>query len=179
MADGVDDSFQHLRMLAREIREKLHPESGEEPHFNNEVAGMFAVTIVATYEGIVKNALISYAAQFHEKYEAHVINDFSRLNARISVDDLYAYSRNFGLARSTAFGAKARDTTFHNLLAQNRALVERRFRKDMIGSYRNLFRWRNAYAHEKETSATFGDVYDSHRVAQYVIRSFVKAFEHG
>ena len=70
-------------------------------------------------------------------------------------------------------------TTFHRVLSEKRLVVERRFRADLIGSYENIFTWRNAYAHERTTTATFSDVYEAHRVAQYVVRSFVKAFEVG
>ena len=49
----------------------------------------------------------------------------------------------------------------------------------MLVSYKNLFDWRNAYAHDRATNATFNDVYESHRVAQYVIRTFIKAFDKG
>ncbi|WP_106358384.1 HEPN domain-containing protein [Yoonia maritima] len=140
---------------------------------------MFAVTIVATYEGIVKSTLMEYASKVHPKYLKYVEGDFHKSNARISGDDLKAYSVRFGLSRWEHAEAPKNATTYHRIIAERRPVVERRFRKDMMGSYTNLFQWRNAYAHERSTSATLLDVYESHRVAQYVVGSFVKAFEEG
>ncbi|WP_425439442.1 HEPN domain-containing protein [Planktotalea frisia] len=57
--------------------------------------------------------------------------------------------------------------------------VERRFRTNLSTNYNNLFQWRNDYAHERTAVTTFGEVYQTHRVAQYVVRTFVEAFEQG
>lgn len=181
MSEAIDENFAHIRRLARDIDSKFANATTSEQLLRNELAGMFAVTVAATYEGIVKQTLISYAANFHEKYRDHVENDFGRLNARISIDDLRSYSRHFGLKKWTGPTAppKSKGTTFHRLLKEKREVVERRFRTDMVQNYENLFLWRNAYAHERTTSVTFRDVYEAHRVAQYVIRSFVRAFELG
>lgn len=179
MTDLIDENFQHIRSLARDIEEKLNGTSSTEQRLRNEIAGMFAVTIAASYEGIVKQTLVDYAGKFHPKYQEHIEKDFSKLNARISVDSLKAYSRQFGLSEWIGVGVKKNSTTFHKILQERKAVVERRFRADPIVSYDNIFQWRNAYAHERTTSATFSDVYEAHRVAQYVIRSFVKAFEVG
>jgi hypothetical protein len=74
---------------------------------------------------------------------------------------------------------KKNSNTFHKVLTEKREIVEKRYRADLLVSYDNIFQWRNLYAHERATPATLKDVYDSHRVGQYVIRSFVKAFELG
>jgi hypothetical protein len=177
--ETVTEHFYHIRILSQQINLRLSGETTDERRLSNELAGMFAVTVVATYESIVKDTLISYAGTFHSKYKDHVINDYDRLNARISIDDLRTYSRRFGLSEWSGSGVKKNSTTFHKVLFEKRAVVERRFRKDLVISYNNLFTWRNAYAHERATPATFKDVYESHRVAQYVIRSFVKAFKIG
>ena len=140
---------------------------------------MFAVTIAASYEGVVKETLITYAGNFHPKYQDHVTKDFKRLNARLSVNHLMQYSQHFGLTQWTGLGVKKNATTFHRLLSEKKTVVERRFRTDLLQSYENIFEWRNAYAHERSTTATFSDVYNAHRVGQYVIRSFVTAFELG
>ncbi len=179
MNEVVEENFRHIRKLAKDIDFQLDDSTAADQQLRNEVAGMFAVTIVATYEGIVKSTLIDYAANFHTKYRAHIEKDFSRLNARISLDDLRSYSRSFGLSEWTGKGVKKNSTTFHRLLNEKKIVVDRRFRTDMLLSYKNLFAWRNAYAHERSTTATFKDVYESHRVAQYVIRTFAAAFEEG
>jgi hypothetical protein len=179
MSEILNENLEHIRSLARDIEEKLNGTSSAEQRLRNEIAGMFAVTIAASYEGIVKETLVSYAGKFHPKYQEHVEKDFGRLNARISVDNLISYSRHFGLTEWTGLGVKKNSTTFHKILKERKAVVERRFRTDPITSYNNIFTWRNAYAHERTTTATFSDVYEAHRVAQYVIRSFVRAFEVG
>lgn len=179
MNDIVEENFRHIRSLAKDIGRLLDGESTTEQRLSNEFAGMFAVTIAATYEGIVKETLIAYATTFHPKYKDYVEKDFERSNAKMSLDDLRSYSRRFGLAEWSGIGATKHSNTFHKTLNQTKLVVERRFRKDLLISYKNLFTWRNAYAHERSTTATFGDVYEAHRVAQYVIRSFVKSFELG
>jgi hypothetical protein len=179
MSEVLDENFQHIRNLARDIEEKLNGTSSAEQRLRNEIAGMFAVTIVASYEGIVKDTLVGYADNFHPKYRHYVEKDFDRMNARISVHDLKSYSNKFGLTEWVGRGIKKNSTTFHKILLDRKKLVERRFRTDMITNYESIFSWRNAYAHERATSATFSDVYKAHRVAQYVIRSFVLAFESG
>jgi len=179
MSEILTESFQHIRRLARDIDKKLNGVSASDQRLRNEIAGMFAVTIAASYEGIVKETLIFYAGNFHLKYREHVEKDFRRLNAKISISDLKTYSRRFGLKEWTGHKVKKNSTTFHKILSEKRAIVERRFRTDMITSYENIFDWRNTYAHERTTNATFDDVYKAHRVGQYVIRSFVDAFDAG
>lgn len=179
MNDIVDENFRHIRTLARDIDARLNGSSTAEQRLLNELAGMFAVTVAATYEGIIKETLVAYAGTFHPKYRDHIEKDFEKLNAKISINDLRGYSRRFGLTEWTGRGVKKNSTTFHRILDEKKEVVERRFRVDLIASYENLFTWRNSYAHERATSATFRDVYESHRVAQYVVRSFVKAFEVG
>lgn len=180
MLEPVEANFKHIRDLARSIDGRLDQDTTIDRQIRNELAGMFSVTIVATYEGIVRETLIDYAGKFHPKYRAHVEGDFTKMNARISLDNLKAYSLKFGLKDwRDPKAPKKQLTIFHRMYEEKSRVVERRFRKDMTASYRNLFKWRNDYAHERSTSATFKDVYESHRVAQYVIRTFVMAFEEG
>jgi len=179
MHEIVNSNFKHIRDLARSIDSRLNQDTAVDRKIRNELAGMFAVTIVATYESIVKETLIDYAGRFHPKYQSHVENDFKKMNAKITLDNLKKYSDQFGLTPWTEPNTPKNATTFHRLLIENRVLVERRFRMDVAASYGNLFRWRNDYAHERSAATTFGEVYRAHRVAQYVIRTFVKAFEQG
>ena len=181
MSEILDDNFIHIRELAQDIEEKISGTSSSEQRLRNEIAGMFAVTIAASYEGIVKETLIMYAGKFHPKYQDYVRKDFHRMNSRVAVDDLKNYSKRFGLAQCqwTQDDSRRTGTTFHKILEEKQRVVERRFRTDLLTSYKNIFQWRHSYAHDRSTSATFSDVYKAHRVGQYVIRSFVKAFEIG
>ena len=179
MSDILSENFQHIRNLARDVEERLQGTSSADQRIRNEIAGMFAVTIAASYESIIKETVVNYAGGFHPKYRDHVEKDFNKINARISLSDLKEYSRRFGLKEWVGHGVKQNSTTFHRVLQEKRVVVERRFRADLFTSYESIFRWRHAYAHERATSATFSDVYKAHRVAQYVIRSFVLAFELG
>lgn len=179
MHDFVEGHFKHIRQLARSIESRLNEDTAVDRQIRGELAGMFAVSIMATYESIVKETLIEYAGRIHPKYQSHVEGDFSKMNARISLDNLKGYSNQFGLAPWRESEAPRNATTFHRLLEGRRVVVERRFRTNLSSSYSNLARWRNDYAHERTATITFGEVYDAHRVAQYVIRAFVKAFEQG
>jgi hypothetical protein len=179
MHEFVDANFKHIRDLARSIDSRLNENTPIDRQIRSELSGMFAVTIVATYESIVRETLIDYAGRFHPKYQSHVMGDFSKMNARISLDNLKDYSKQFGLSPWRDADAPKQATIFHQLLRDQRAVVERRFRKDLSTSYSSLFRWRNDYAHERSASTTFGEVYEAHRVGQYVIRTFVKAFSQG
>ncbi|MEP2953076.1 MAG: HEPN domain-containing protein [Sulfitobacter sp.] len=179
MSELVDENFNHLRNLASDIELRLSGTSTAEQRLKNELAGMFAVTVAATYEGIIKDSLINYATEIHPTYGQHIEKDFEKLNARVSLEHLKGYSILFGIPEWTRPGSVKKLTTFHRLLEQRMKVVERRFRKNPYDSYRNIFIWRNAYAHERTTSATFKDVYESHRVAQYVVRTFVTSFDIG
>jgi len=179
MAEIVEDNFQHIRGLARSIDARLDHNNAIDRRIRNELAGMFAVTIVATYESIVRETLVEYAGLFHPKYQSHVEGDFAKMNAKISLDNLKSYSNQFGLTPWREEGAPRNGTTFHRLLKKKREVVERRFRKDLAQSYSNLFRWRNDYAHERSATTTFNEVYEAHRIAQYVVRTFVEAFKEG
>lgn len=179
MNELLAENFAHLRQLSKNINARLNSDTVADRVIRNELAGMFAVTVVATYEGIVKATLMDYASKVHPKYFKYVERDFQKSNAKISGDDLKAHSIRFGLSAWEHPDAPKNATTYHRIIAELRPVVERRFRKDMMGSYTSLFQWRNAYAHERSTTATLLDVYESHRVAQYVVVSFVKAFEEG
>ena len=179
MHEFVESHFKHVREFARSIESRLNQDTAVDRQIRSELAGMFAVSIVATYESIVKETLIEYAGRIHPKYQFRIEGDFSKLNARISLDNLKAYSNQFGLVAWRDLGAPKNATTFHRLLEDSRNVVERRFKTNLSSNYSNLFRWRNDYAHERTATITFGEVYDAHRVSQYVIRAFVKAFEQG
>ena len=75
----VNEHFRHIRTLAKQLDLRLIALTTDEQGLNNELAGMFAVTDVATYESIVKDTLISYAGRFHPKYKDHVMSDFNYL----------------------------------------------------------------------------------------------------
>jgi len=81
MNETIDENFRHIRTLAADIDGKLTGTSVAEQRLRNELAGMFAVTIAATYEGIVRETLISYAGAFHPKYRNHVEKDFGNSQA--------------------------------------------------------------------------------------------------
>ena len=179
MNEMIRERFHHLRGLAWDIRAHLAGPQVKDQKLQNELSGMFAVTVSATYEGIVKQTLVDYAAGIHSKYKTHVENEFENFNAKITLDDLKSYSRKFGLSEWTGHQVKKNSTTFHKILEEIRPTVERRFRADPLLSYKNIHTWRNAYAHEGFTIATFKDVFDSHRVGQYVIVAFSNAFKIG
>ena len=179
MDEVVATHFKHIRDLARSIDGRLNQDNAVDRQIRSELAGMFAVSIVATYESIIKETLIEYAGRIHPKYQNHVEGDFGKMNARISLEQLKKYSNQFGLLPWRVDNAPKNATTFHRVLSEYKAVVEPRFRKDLTSSYKNLTQWRNDYAHERTATTTFGEVYDAHRVGQYVIRAFVKAFEQG
>lgn len=179
MLSVVDENFRHIRELARSLDALAGRATASERHARSELAGMFSVTIVATYEGIVRETLIDYSSRFHPKFQKYVASDLGRMNARISWDDLRKHARKFDLAERREPGAGKPLNTYERALKARSQVVERRFRRELKTSYGSLFTWRNEYAHERRTSATFKDVYDAHRVSQYVIRTFVKAFHDG
>lgn len=179
MIDKILESFSHLKGLAGDIEAQISGSMVGDRKLKGEIAGMFAVTVSATYEGIIRQTLIDYAAGVHPKYKTHVEKDFENFNAKITIDDLKSYSRKFGLSEWKGHQVKKNSTTFHKVLEDIRPKVERRFRSDLLSSYRNIHTWRNAYAHEGSIIATFNDVYDSHRVGKYVVLAFAKAFSIG
>ncbi|MCY4259984.1 MAG: HEPN domain-containing protein [Rhodobacteraceae bacterium] len=170
-------NFQHIRSLAQEMENIVSTAGSTTGTLQNELAGMFAVTIVATYESIVRDTLIAFAGCHHPKFEKYIENEFSRMNSRIAIDDLYRYSRSFGLAGWTDPGTGRRSTIFHRLLNEQQSRIENRLRKDMKKCCKNLFDWRNDYAHNRTSKPTLGDICGSRRAAKYVIKAFSDAFE--
>ena len=64
--------------------------------FPAELAGLLVVTIAAYYEGCVKSTLVEHAAKRHVDFEEFTERYFSRLNSRVTVNDLHRYARLFG-----------------------------------------------------------------------------------
>ncbi len=177
MSDVLNEGFHHIRNLKRDFDRRFDTASTSDEALLNEIAGMFAVTIVATYEGVVKNTLISYADRCHSDYGNFIAMDFEKSNARVKIEHLKGYAKKFGIRAWHPPKASKVSTIFDEQLRNTRTVVERRFRRDMSQSYQNLFDWRNDYAHERKSTATLEDVYRSHQVGQYVVRTFVKTFE--
>ncbi len=55
MSEAIDENFAHIRRLARDIANKFGNATTPEQILRNELAGMFAVTVAATYESLTRN----------------------------------------------------------------------------------------------------------------------------
>jgi hypothetical protein len=177
MNDLINENLVHLRELKRDFASRIDGSSNGDERLLNELAGMFAVTVVASYEGIVKETLISHAGRVHVKYEHFIQNEFGQMNSRITINDLKRYSNKFGLDRASDTG-KAGQTIFHEAIRKRTPVIEKRYRTAFEKSYEKLFSWRNQYAHQRAAVATLDEVYNSHRVAKHVIIEFARSFEH-
>ena len=158
MSEISKESFAHLRKLYNDINAQVPDGNLINQRLRNEIAGMFSVTIFATYEGVVKETLISYASKFHLKYQNHVERDYARMNSKITIGDLYSLSKTFGLPESTEKSTKKDSTLFHQELNKNKIFIEQRFRTQLIKNYENIFQWRNAYAHQRDSLVTLRNV---------------------
>ncbi len=179
MRDSLHENFLHIRSLAKEIDKYVIHANGVYAHLETNIAGMLAVSIVATYEDIVRSTLIEYAERNHPKFHTYVSIDFERMNSKINLSDLHHYSRKFGLSPWESEGSQKDLTTFQKLLHFRKPDIERRLNRDLYMSYNNLFKWRIAYAHRRFSMATLKEVYTTHHVAKHVIKAFVDAFEQG
>ncbi len=138
---------------------------------------MFAISIAAKYEKIVRTTLIDYAEKCHLNFQIYAESNLKRMNSKVSLGDLRGYALNFGLKPSKPIQGIKKSTIFHELLESRRKAIKIERGLDLGIIYGNLFTWRHSHTHSGTIPASFDDENNSHGIAKNVIEAFVEAFE--
>jgi len=108
-----------------------------------------------------------YAAHHHVKFGNFTQRQFSRLNSRISISDLYGYARNF-------------DGSVHQRFSDLMSIYKERYQLalgiDPSRSYSQILSWRHDFAHAGIRNTTVEEAFATHQLAKRVLYAFDKAF---
>ena len=138
--------------------------------FRAELGGLLTVAIASSYENAVKGVLIDYSSRHHHEFGAFVERNFEKLNSKVSIGDLYRYAEVAGPVVSSAFKQKHK---------RYKALCLRFARVNIDESYKQILRWRHAYAHAGQKSTSLEEAFRKHEEAKRILYGFASAFERG
>lgn len=166
--EKIDRHFLRTLRIQKEC-EKFAPASlrGVED-FRSDICGLILVSIAASYENCVKSILIDFSSRRHVDFEFFINKNFDRLNSRIAVNDLYRYTKLFGVRVHNEFTRSlgARKTRIENINGKN-----------IESCYKEILNWRHDFAHAAVQNTTINEAMLFHRYARHVIYSFHDAFE--
>ncbi|MFP1928706.1 HEPN domain-containing protein [Lonsdalea quercina] len=127
-------------------------------------AGLLVVSLASCYESCVKNILIDYADQHHDKFSYFVERQFEKINSKISISDLNSYAKKF-------------DINIYNKFKRELNKAENRLGNSNISNkYKQILNWRHAFAHAGEKLTTIEEARTFHRYGKFVILAFGRAF---
>jgi hypothetical protein len=150
-----------------EMRQFVPTDLIEAAQFRADLAGLLVVSMAASYENCVKETLVTYATNRHVAFGNFATNNFSRLNSRISLSDLYGYAKTFDSGVYDRFGL---------LLDRRKKLIDKRLGKSIVESYSQILNWRNSFAHAGTRNTTIEEAVATHRLAKRVLYTFDRAF---
>ncbi|PHJ55962.1 hypothetical protein VF03_37990 [Nostoc linckia z2] len=162
----VDEILSRIDTLVKEIEISV-PKTNKNIEFRADLAGLLVVAISAAYEACVKETLVSHAANHHANFGAYAQNQFSKLNSRIALHDLYKYCKDFGTSINNDFSTR---------LKLRRERIMQRAGKDICASYTQILNWRHDFAHAGIKNTTIEEAIRTHIQAKRVIYCFNEAF---
>lgn len=134
--------------------------------FRADLAGLLAVTIVASYESCVKETLLKLSGSHHPKFAEYVARKYERLNSKIGIDDLNGYCR--------VFDPNTHDR-FRNQLKRRKDKIQKYLGNDIHQAYGQMLAWRHDFAHSAKRNTTVEEVIQFHRLAKHVLFAFYDA----
>lgn len=164
--ENVDAQLHRVDVLSRDITSQIPANRLELSDFRAELAGLLVVSMASSYENSVKEILVGYAACRHVDFEYFASQSFSKLNSRISYDDLSRYAKHFGAHVHASF-----DTAFK----QRRDRIYNRTKMDIKSCYSQILSWRHDYAHSGIRNTTVEEAIVFHRYAKRVLYCFDEA----
>lgn len=163
----VDVHFSRVESLVKDA-ERLVPEGTRgSTDFRADLAGLLVVAMAVSYETCVKTVLTDYAASRHVDFGIFTENNFSKLNSKVSVDDLAKYAKLFG---------GSAHANFMPTLKRKKDALFRRTGINIETSYGQILSWRHAYAHAGQRSTTITEAIKTHRYGKRVLYIFASAF---
>lgn len=162
----MDEILGRIDVLGKHIGDFV-PANPNALEFRADLAGLMVVAIAAAYESCVKETLTRFADRKHESFGLFAQNNYSKLNSRISLADLYGYARLFGNEIHNKFG---------ELLEIRRNKLEVRIGRNITASYKQILSWRHDFAHAGVRNTTVEEAIATHHLAKRVLYAFDDAF---
>jgi hypothetical protein len=163
----LDVHFNRIEQLVNEMSQFVPSTQGSAAQFRADLAGLLVVLIAASYESCVKETLVSYAAKHHIAFGNFALNNYKKLNSKISIGDLHKYT--------ATFDDNVRDR-FKALLSSRKNRLNTRIGKNIESSYDSILLWRHAFAHAGIRNTTIEEAIATHRLAKRILYSFDEAF---
>lgn len=163
----LDVHFDRIEQLVKEMTHFVPSNIIGFGQFRADLAGLLVVSIAASYESCVKDTLIAYANRHHAAFGTFTLNNYKKLNSRITVSDLHQYSSLFddGVANK-----------FKTILADRKKRIDARIGKNIEACYKQILSWRHDFAHAGIRNTTIEEAMATHRLAKRVLYSFDEAF---
>lgn len=163
----LDTHFNRLEQLVDEMNQFVPAVTGSFVQFRADLAGLLVVSIAATYETCVKETLVTYANGHHAAFGNFAVNNFKKLNSRITIDDLRKYTLTFD---------DSINKKFTNLHDTRKKKINDRIGRNIESCYKQILSWRNDFAHAGIRNTTIEEAIATHRVAKRVLYTFDQAF---
>jgi hypothetical protein len=163
----LEAHFLRIDKLASEMNSFVPDGTHGSIDFRADLAGLLVVAIASTYETCVKEILVRYAAGKNPDFEQFVFNHFSKLNSKISENDLNSYTKVFGSNIHAKFGS---------VLKRRKKRIQDRLGKNICTYYKQILSWRHEYAHAGVRNTTISEALEFHLYAKRVILCFDEAF---
>lgn len=163
----LDVHFDRIDQLVQEMKAFVPSDLIGANQFRADLAGLLVVTIAASYESCVKETLIAYANRHHIAFGTFTLNNYKKLNSRISISDLHQYSSLF----DDAIAVK-----FKRILNERKTKIDQRIGKNIESCYKQILSWRHDFAHAGTRNTTIEEAVATHRLAKRVLYSFDQAF---
>lgn len=162
----MDEILRRSTSLGDEIKEfvSYDPKSIQ---FRADLAGLLVVAMAASYETCVKETLVGFATKTHSEFGNFIQNHYEKLNSRISLSDLFKYTKTFD-ARINA--------RFRTLINSRKDRLLSKTGIDFTASYQKILDWRHAFAHTGARNTTVEEALQTHLYAKRVPYLFHEAF---
>jgi hypothetical protein len=164
---GILDLLEPIERLYDEIS-RFVPNDTPRLQFRSDLSGLLLVSMAASYENCVKEALISYCGSHHAVFGTFASNQYAKLNSRINLKDLIDYTKLFGAERHEAYKQR---------LSARRQSILQRTGRDICERYEQLLRWRHQYAHAGQQNTTIEEAFAAHTFAKRVILTFAETLK--
>jgi hypothetical protein len=109
----------------------------------------------------------THASSHNVAFGNFAVNNYSRLNSRVSIKDLHGYAK--------TFDSRVRDR-FRTFLDQRKRQIDARLGKNIESAYGQILSWRHDFAHAGIRNTTIEEALATHRFAKRVLYVFDRAF---
>lgn len=164
----IDEQLSRIDMMFAEANTFVPAATPAATEFRADLAGLFVVTIAATYESCVKEILVGFASRHHAAFGSYATLKYAKLNSRIGMSDLHGYTKIFEPAAAVKFKQE---------LKRLKEKVGQRTGKDIEKSYEQILSWRHDFAHAGKRNTTLEEAAATHTLGKRIIYAFGAAFD--